>query len=77
VLIGQEAPAEARGAVLGTFSLCGACGIMLLTFAGGVVFDRFGPTAPFIMMAVINFAVLAGALALRSRTGAQFLRQRG
>ncbi|MDJ0929294.1 MAG: MFS transporter [Gammaproteobacteria bacterium] len=69
VLIGQEAPARSRGAVLGTFSLMGAFGIMLLTFTGGVVFDAIGQTAPFTMMAIINFAVLLAALTLRLREG--------
>ena len=67
VLIGQEAPAKSRGAVLGTFSLMGALGIMLLTFIGGIVFDKIGQTAPFTMMGWINLAVFAGALLLRFR----------
>lgn len=65
VLIGQEAPARGRGAVLGTYSLMGAAGIMLLTFSGGILFDRVGKTAPFIMMGFINLAVLAAALLMR------------
>lgn len=64
-LIGQEAPASGRGAVLGTYSLMGAGGIMSLTFVGGILFDRVGPTAPFLMMAGINLLVLIGAAALR------------
>jgi MFS family permease len=67
VLIGQEAPAKSRGAVLGTFSLMGATGIMILSFLGGVVFDKIGQTAPFTMMGFVNMAVLIGALALRLR----------
>lgn len=69
VLIGQEAPARSRGAVLGTYSLMGALGIMLLTFAGGIVFDTIGQTAPFLMMAGINLLVLVGAMLLRFREG--------
>lgn len=67
VLVGQEAPARSRGAVLGTFSLMGAAGIMLLTFTGGIVFDRFGQTAPFTMMGLVNGVVLIAALILRQR----------
>lgn len=67
VLVGQEAPARSRGAVLGTFSLMGASGIMLLTLAGGFVFDQVGQTAPFTMMGLVNLAVLVGALLLRHR----------
>ena len=64
-MVGQEAPAKSRGAVLGTFSLMGALGMMLLTLAGGIIFDRIGRTAPFIMMGVVNALVLFAALALR------------
>ncbi len=69
VMIGQEAPAKSRGAVLGTYSLMGAAGIMLLTFTGGFLFDRIGETAPFIMMGFINLAVLTGAFWLRRSDG--------
>jgi len=67
VLIGQEAPAASRGAVLGTFSLMGALGIMLLTFAAGFAFDRIGQTAPFTMMGFVNLAVFFAALRLHLR----------
>ncbi len=65
VMVGQEAPAECRGAVLGTFSLLGALGMMLLTFTGGIIFDQLGRTAPFIMMGTVNALVLLAALVLR------------
>jgi MFS family permease len=68
VLVGQEAPAASRGAVLGTFSLFGALGIMVLTYAGGVMFDKIGPTAPFMMMGWVNLVVAIGAIALRLRS---------
>jgi len=65
VLIGQEAPARSRGAVLGTYSLMGAAGIMVLTFIGGIIFDEIGKTAPFTMMGYINLVILVAALYLR------------
>ena len=65
VMIGQEAPPETRGAVLGTFSLMGGIGIMSLTFLGGILFDQIGPTAPFVMMGIINFLVFGAALYAR------------
>ena len=65
VLIGQEAPALSRGAVLGTYSLMGAAGIMVLTFTGGLLFDHVGRTAPFTMMGCINLVILAAALYMR------------
>ncbi|HHQ13460.1 MAG TPA: MFS transporter [Chromatiales bacterium] len=64
-MVGQEAPAESRGAVLGTFSLMGALGMMLLTFTGGIIFDQIGRTSPFLMMGAVNGLVLLAALGLR------------
>ena len=64
-LLGQEAPLEERGPVVGLFNASGGLGILFATAAGGYVFDRFGPTAPFTMMAVLNAALLAAAIAVR------------
>ncbi len=62
-LIGQEAPAEDRGAVLGTFTLAGSSGQILLTVAGGQLFDAVGPHAPFVLMGCVNLLVFAAAFA--------------
>lgn len=62
-LIGQEAPAEDRGAVLGTFTLAGSSGQILLTVAGGQLFDVVGPHAPFVLMGAVNLLVFGAALA--------------
>jgi len=58
-LVGQEASAEFRGAVMGTFSIFGAAGILFVTSVGGRMYDALGPAAPFIMIGAMN-----GALAL-------------
>jgi len=71
VLIGQEAPPPLRGTVIGTFGLCGALGIICLTFAGGQVFDAFGRHAPFAMMGMVNLVVVALALWVRHRSMAE------
>lgn len=68
VLIGQEAPAATRGTIIGTFGLCGSLGIIVLSYAGGQVFDAFGRNAPFAMMGIVNFAVLALALWVRHQS---------
>ena len=68
-LIGQSAPPAIRGAVLGLFALCGAAGILLATSVGGRLFDFWTPGAPFMMMGVINSAVLVFAISVRLRTG--------
>jgi MFS family permease len=65
-LIGQEAPAQQRGAVMGAFSICGALGILFITKLGGAAFDSWKP-APFVMVAVCN--VVLCLVALRVRKG--------
>ncbi|MEO7386151.1 MAG: MFS transporter [Gammaproteobacteria bacterium] len=65
VLIGQEAPPATRGTLIGVFGLCGSLGIVCLTYAGGLVFDAVGRSAPFVMMGFVNFAVLGVALWVR------------
>jgi MFS family permease len=62
VLIGQEAPADRRGAVFGSYSLAGSIGQILLTSVGGLVFDRIGPHAPFVMMGIVNLAVMTASV---------------
>lgn len=76
VMIGQEAPASSRGAVLGTYSLMGALGIMALTFVGGQLFDRVGSAGPFVMMGCVNLVVLTGVLVLR-RSALRNMKQSG
>jgi MFS family permease len=66
-LIGQSAPAAVRGAVLGSFALCGALGILIATSIGGRLFDLVSSGAPFLQMGVINGLVLLGALYVRFR----------
>ena len=63
-LIGQEAPQEQRGAVMGMYSLCGALGIMFITRVGGEVFDLWKP-GPFAIVAVANLLLFLVALPLR------------
>ena len=63
-LIGQEAPQEQRGAVMGMYSLCGALGIMFITKVGGEVFDLWKP-GPFAIVAVANLLLFLVALPLR------------
>ncbi len=42
-LIGQEAPREARGSVIGMFNISGAIGILIITTLGGRMFDQLSP----------------------------------
>jgi DHA1 family tetracycline resistance protein-like MFS transporter len=61
VLVGQEAPVLSRGTILGVFGMIGAIGIAVATFVGGEIFDAIGKTAPFVMMALLNFTVVVWA----------------
>ena len=66
-LIGQEAPPAYRGSVVGMFSMFGAAGILFISSAGGWVFDRISPTAPFVLIGVANAILFAAALVVARR----------
>jgi len=67
-LVGQEAPSEFRGAVVGTFSVFGAAGILFVTSVGGRLYDGVGPAAPFVMIGLLNGVLaLAGLWLWRRR----------
>ncbi len=64
-LLGQEAPAQYRGAVVGVFNKSGAIGIMAATLAGGYLVDRFDGNAPFTMMGIANAVICLAAISVR------------
>ena len=53
-LLGQESPPELRGAIVGAFSVFGAGGILFVTSVGGRIYDAIAPSAPFIMIGLLN-----------------------
>jgi MFS family permease len=61
-LIGQEAPAEHRGSIIGMFSFFGAAGVMFVTSVGGRLFDAIGPAAPFVLIGSINALLFVVAI---------------
>jgi MFS family permease len=61
-LIGQNAPAKTRGSVIGTFTACGATGMLIASGVGGFLFDRWMYTGPFLFMGIINAGVLLFAI---------------
>lgn len=69
-LLGQEVPAHNRGPVVGFYNGVGGIGILFATYTGGQIFDGIGRTAPFTMMGLLNLALLAAGLLVRSRAGA-------
>ncbi len=64
-LIGQEAPLVERGAVIGFFNFSGAIGILFSTKVGGIIFDSIHPSAPFVMIGVLNLLLMVAAIAVR------------
>ena len=71
-LIGREAPKASRGTVVGAFNLSGVLGILFFVALGGVLYDKYGPAAPFVMVGSANLLVMAaaGALALKESRAA-------
>jgi MFS family permease len=61
-LVGKEAPARGRGAVIGMFSLFGALGILLVAKAGGYLFDTVSHVGPFILVGFANLVVMVLAI---------------
>jgi MFS family permease len=64
-LVGQQAPAARRGAVIGFFGVSGAIGILVGTAGGGWLFSNVGPSAPFVLFGALNLAVFVWAMRLR------------
>jgi MFS family permease len=53
-LIGQVAPEQGRGAVIGVFTLAGSVGIMVASYTGGYLFDIWRYSAPYLVMGVTS-----------------------
>ncbi|MCJ1272458.1 hypothetical protein MMC21_000244 [Puttea exsequens] len=53
-----------KGSIAGVYSLSGGAGILLLTKAGGKLFDKVSPSSPFYMLAAFNLVLLAAGLAV-------------
>jgi MFS family permease len=67
LLLGQEAPAPIRGAVLGLAGIFGSIGILFANLLAGPLYDVVGRSAPFYAVGACNLAVLAAALWIRRR----------
>lgn len=64
-LIGQEAPKDGRGAVVGVFGFFGAIGILLAASIGGYLFDAWMPAGPFVLMGMANATLFCIAVCVR------------
>lgn len=64
-LASQEADAHERGAVLGTYQLGSSLARVLAPFLSGLVFERLGPGAPFLLGCVVTMQAAWCMLAIR------------
>ena len=63
-LVGQVSGEQGRGAVIGVFSMFGAAGILLSTWFGGILFDAWKPSAPYVLVGVADGVLALFAFAL-------------
>ena len=70
VLIQQQAPAAQRGSIIGMFGFAGAVGIMVCSYAGGMLFDSWLSSAPFVLLALLNGIVGIWALLVMGKVKA-------
>jgi hypothetical protein len=64
-LVGQEAPAKERGTIVATSGLFGAIGILGAAVIGGRLFDSVGPSAPFVMLGLLQLVLCVAAVLVR------------
>lgn len=74
-LIGQEAPKEIRGSIIGVAASFGALGIIVTNKASGWLFDNWSFQSPFVFMGFVNASILVWAVAVRLRAGSSRARQ--
>lgn len=66
-LVGQQAPAARRGAVIGFFGTAGAVGILVGTAGGGWLFGAISPAAPFVLFGALNAVVFVWAILVNNK----------
>jgi len=54
-------PPDLRGAMMGALNVAGGVGLIVMLEAGGVLFDLFGPSTPFLLIGAGNLLVMAYA----------------
>jgi MFS family permease len=66
-LLGEQAPAHTRGSVIGVFTALGVGSVLVVSLVAGFLFDRLGPSWPFVLEGMLCLTVSAVALALVRR----------
>lgn len=61
-LAGQQAEPQHRGAIFGFFGVAGAVGILIATKGGGILYDAYGPSTPFVVFGALNLVVFMWGL---------------
>ncbi len=77
VLISQQSPEHNRGAIIGTFNLSGAIGILVASVAGGWLFDHWREPGPFVVFGVLALVMMVMAVLLSRRETASKLQSVG
>ncbi len=67
VLIQQQANPKLRGSIIGFFNVCGAFGIMVTCWLGGILFDAISEQSLFVMIAAANLVVFILAIIMKSK----------
>lgn len=67
-LIAQQAPESIRGSVMGFYGFCGALGIMLVSVAGGWLFDNWLYQGPFVLIASLCALVAAWGFLVKNHS---------
>jgi MFS family permease len=73
VMLMDIVPSDIRGSTLGAFNVAGCAGIILLLQAGGILFDVWGPPAPFAMAGAASFSVALYAIYTLKAEGESFV----
>ncbi len=67
VPLAQQRPEHNRGAIIGTFNLSGAVGILVASVAGGWLFDHWREPGPFVAFGVLAFGMMGAAVLVNRR----------
>ena len=70
-LIGQVAGDRGRGAIIGVFSMFGAAGILMASFVGGILFDAWKPSAPYLLVGAADGVLAMFALVVYFKSRSQ------
>ncbi|KAH9257249.1 hypothetical protein BASA81_004641 [Batrachochytrium salamandrivorans] len=60
----RHLPVHLRGSVTGLSSFCGALGILVISKAGGIMFDSWTPGSPFLLVSLLHIACIVAALSV-------------